>query len=68
MSTLSPDPVIAYFEVVWGKELNNEHENLSGMTIWRLQVDFARRVNFISAAHTLKLRPGGTNSRNDPGV
>ena len=34
MSTLSPDPVIAYFEVGWYKEVSNEHENLSGLTIW----------------------------------
>ena len=48
MSTLSSDPVIAYFEVVWHKELSNEHQNLSGLTIYVLQVDFARIVNFIS--------------------
>ena len=48
MSTLSSDPVIAYFQVVWYKELSNEYENLSGLTIWDLQVDFARIVNFIS--------------------
>ena len=47
LSTLSPDSVIAYLEVVWNKELSNEFENLSGLTIWG-QVDFARIVNFIS--------------------
>ena len=47
ISTLSPDHVIAYFEVVWYKELNYEHENLSGLTILGLQVGFARIVNFI---------------------
>ena len=45
MSTLSPEPVIVYFEVVWYKELRNELENLSGLTIRDLQVDYARIIN-----------------------
>ena len=36
------------FLVFWIEERSNEHENLSGPTIWGLQVDFARIVNFIS--------------------
>ena len=48
MSTLSHDPVIAYFEVVWYEGLNNEYIYLSGLTIYSLQIDYARNVNFIS--------------------
>ena len=46
--TKSPEPFIAYFEVVWYKILINEHENVSGFKIWGQQVDYARNVNLIS--------------------
>ena len=48
MSTLSPDPVIAYFEVVLYKKLSDEHENLPGLIIWGLEVEYARNINLIS--------------------
>ena len=41
-----PDPVIVYFEVVWYKKLSNERENLPGLIIWVLQVDYTR--NFVT--------------------
>ena len=50
MPTLSTDPVIAYFRVVRYKKLSNDFENLSGLIIWGLEIDYAINVNLISIA------------------
>ena len=40
--------MVKYFEVVRYVKLSNEYKNLSGLTIWGLQVDYTRNVNMIS--------------------
>ena len=45
VSIFSPDHVIAYLGVIWYLELNNEHENSSGLAIDGLHVDRVKSVH-----------------------
>ena len=44
-SIFSPGPVIANLVVIRYQQFNNEQENLSGLTIEGLHVDFGKNVN-----------------------
>ena len=55
----SPDPVIAYSEVVWYKEPSNEYENMSGLTIQGLKVYYNRNFKCISIPFNDLLKVSG---------